>query len=59
MESPKPLTNDDGEVRELTEEDFARMVRFSALPAELQALLSEPRHLAPDAEKPESHEPAA
>jgi hypothetical protein len=59
MANPKPLTNDEGDVRELTEEDFARMVPFSELPAELQALLSEPKHLAPDVEKPETKEPAA
>jgi hypothetical protein len=46
------LTNEEGEVRELTEEDFARFVPFSALPAELQTLLSEPKHVTFDAETP-------
>ncbi len=41
MANRKPLTNDEGEVRELTEEDLAQFVLFSALPAELQKLLSE------------------
>jgi hypothetical protein len=36
MASRKPLTNDEGEVRELTEEDLAQFVPFSGLPAELQ-----------------------
>ncbi len=59
MANPKPLTNHDGEVRELTEEDFARAVPFSALPAELQASLSEPGGVAaPDADTT-SREPAA
>ena len=34
-----PLTDADGEVRELTEEDFARAVPFSELPASLRAKL--------------------
>lgn len=39
-----PLTNKDGEVRELTEEDFKRAVPFSSLPESLQATLaSRPR----------------
>jgi hypothetical protein len=53
------LTNDEGEVRELTEQDFARFVSFSALPAELQALLSEPKHVVPDAEPNSTEQPAA
>jgi hypothetical protein len=53
------LTNDDGEVRELTEQDFARFVPFSALPAELQTLLSSPKHVEPDAEATSTSEPAA
>jgi hypothetical protein len=45
------LTNDEGEVRELTEEDFSRAVPFSALPDELKELLrSTERTVAPDAE---------
>ncbi|MGD0731600.1 MAG: hypothetical protein ABR956_10055 [Terracidiphilus sp.] len=51
MASRKPLTNDEGEVRELTEEDFSRAVPFSALPDELKELLrSTERTVAPDAE---------
>jgi len=34
-----PLTNADGEVRELTEEDFKNAVPFSALPELLQTTL--------------------
>jgi len=59
MANPKPLTNEEGEVRELTEEDFARAVPFSALPAELQKLLSEPKVIVPDAETPSTRKPAA
>ena len=59
MANPKPLTNEEGEVRELTEEDFARAVPFSALPAELQTLLCEPKHVTPDAEAPPTRQPAA
>jgi hypothetical protein len=51
MANPKPLTNDEGEVRELTEADFARAVPFSALPDELRELLGSPeRTVVPDAE---------
>jgi hypothetical protein len=59
MANRKPLTNDDGEVRELTEEDLALFVPFSALPAELQKLLSEEKHIKPDAEAPSTRQPAA
>jgi hypothetical protein len=59
MANPRPLTNAEGEVRELNEEDFARFVPFSALPAELQTLLSEPKHVSPDAEIPALSQPAA
>jgi hypothetical protein len=59
MGSHKPLTNDEGEVRELTGEDLAQFVPFSALPAELQALLNEEKHVAPDAETPSTRQPAA
>jgi uncharacterized protein (DUF4415 family) len=37
---PKPLIDDEGEVRELTSEDFKRTVPFSALPLSLQKTLS-------------------
>jgi hypothetical protein len=59
MENPRPLTNDEGEVRELTEEDFARFVPFSALPAELQTLLSSQKHVTLDAETLTERQPAA
>ena len=42
MSGRKPLTGDDGEVRELTAEDFARAAPFSALPEGLKSLLSSP-----------------
>lgn len=35
----KPLTDAEGEVRELQDEDFARMKRFDELPKEMQAKL--------------------
>jgi hypothetical protein len=51
MANPKPLTNCEGDVRELTKEDFARAVPFSALPEELKQVLSSPdRTVVPDAE---------
>ena len=50
MTSRKPLTNDEGEVRELTQEDFSRAVPFSALPDKLKELLRSPeRTVVPDA----------
>ena len=36
----RPLINDDGEVRELTSEDFKHAVPFSQLPLSLQKKLS-------------------
>ena len=39
MTNRKPLTNADGEVRELTEADFKAAQPFSSLPASLQAKL--------------------
>jgi hypothetical protein len=59
MANRKPLTDEEGEVRELTEEDLAQFAPLSALPAELQALLSEEKHVVPDAEKPSKRQPAA
>ena len=59
MANRKPLTNDEGEVRELPEEDFAQFVPFSALPAELQALLPEEKRVVPDAETSATRQPAA
>lgn len=40
MGNRKPLTDAEGEVRELTAEDFREMVPFSALPASLQDKLN-------------------
>lgn len=39
MRKRKPLTDKDGEVRELTAKDFAEFVTFSELPKSLQATL--------------------
>jgi uncharacterized protein (DUF4415 family) len=39
MANRLPLTDADGEVRELTEEDFQQAVPFSALPESLRAKL--------------------
>ncbi len=51
MASRKPLTNEEGEVRELTSADFARAVPFSALPDKFKELLRSPeRTVVPDAE---------
>jgi hypothetical protein len=54
MKNPKPLTNSEGEVCELTEEDFQRGMNFSELPKNLQiklkkteANLSHSTHLQP------------
>lgn len=53
MANRKPLTDGDGEVRELTREDFDRGVPFSALPESLQAKLRKPRgpQIAPKKER--------
>jgi uncharacterized protein (DUF4415 family) len=40
MASRKPLTNDEGEVRELTEKDFHHFVPFSDLPEAERVMLS-------------------
>lgn len=58
MKKPDPELIDD-ENPEWTDEDFAKAVPFSSLPAELQALLSEPKHVSPDAETPDTEQPAA
>ena len=39
MANRKPLTDDEGEVRELTEEDFAHAIPFSQLPKSMQSKL--------------------
>ena len=43
MTTRMPLTDKNGEVRELTPKDLAMGVPFSALPASLQAKLRKPR----------------
>jgi hypothetical protein len=58
MQRPNPELIDD-ENPEWTDEMFAKAIPFSALPAELQALLSEPKHVKPDAETPATSQPAA
>ena len=51
MASRKPLTNGEGEVRELTQEVFADALPFSALPDGLKELLRSPeRTVVPNAE---------
>ena len=59
MANRKPLTDEEGEVRELTEQDLAQFIPFSALPAELQKLLSEEKRVRPDAKTPSKRQPAA
>jgi hypothetical protein len=57
MPHKKPLTDDDDNP-EWTAEDFARAVPSSGLPAELQAILSDPRRVVvPEAAAPESKRP--
>jgi hypothetical protein len=58
MQRPNPELIDD-ENPEWTDEMFAKAVPFSALPLELQALLSEPKHVVPDAEPSTTEQPAA
>ena len=58
MKRPDPELIDD-QNPEWTEVDFAKALPFSALPAELQDLLSSPKHIKPDAEAPPTRQPAA
>jgi hypothetical protein len=58
MEFPNPELIDE-ENPEWTEDDFARAVPFSALPAELQQLLSSEKRVVPDAEIAAKHQSAA
>lgn len=39
MKEREPLTDEEGEVRELLDEDFARMKRFDELPEDMQRTL--------------------
>lgn len=57
MKPDPELLDDDNP--ELTEADFARMVPFSALPEDLQQLLSSPKHVVADRNPNSSEEPAA
>jgi hypothetical protein len=59
MANRKPLTNDDGEVRELMEKDFAELKPFTALPAELQKLLQESKQITPEATSTPNKQSAA
>jgi len=43
MTKREPLTDEEGEVRELLDEDFARLKRFDHLPAGMQAKLRKGR----------------
>lgn len=58
MKKPNPELIDD-ENPEWTDQDFASAVPFSALPAELQELLSSPKHVSAHADPSSSEEPAA
>ena len=58
MQTPDPELIDD-ENPEWTDEMFAKAIPFSALPAELQVLLSEEKHVSLDAETPSTEQPAA
>jgi hypothetical protein len=58
MNIPNPELIDD-ENPEWTDEDFARAVPFSALPVELQQLLSSEKRVVPDAEMAAKHQSAA
>lgn len=57
MKPDPELLDDDNP--ELTDADFARMVPFTALPEELQRLLSSPKRIVPDRHPGSSEEPAA
>lgn len=57
MKPDPELLDDDNP--ELTDADFARMVPFTALPEELQRLLSSPKSIVPDRHPGSSEEPAA
>ena len=58
MQRPNPELIDD-ENPEWTDETFAKAVPFSALPKELQTLLSEEKHVATEAEPSAKNQPAA
>jgi hypothetical protein len=58
MRKPNPELIDD-ENPEWTDEDFAKAVPFSGLPIEMQKLLSEEKHVKPDAQPPSARHPDA
>jgi hypothetical protein len=58
MKAPNPELID-GENPEWTDDMFAKAIPFSALPADQQKLLSEKKHVVPDAKKPSKRQPAA
>jgi hypothetical protein len=58
MKAPEPEMIDD-ENPEWTDEDFARAIPFSALPAKLQRLLSSEKRVVPDSEMAAKHHSTA
>jgi len=60
MAKQRPLTNDEGEVREPTSDDFARAVPFSASADDLKESLRSPqRTVMPDAQPKKGKRTAA
>jgi hypothetical protein len=60
MANPKPLTDDSGEVRELTGEDLSKAVPLSELPDRLKELLASPeRTVLPEADRKKGKRTAA
>jgi hypothetical protein len=59
MAKQETLTNSDGEVRELTENDFSKFAPFTELPADLQRVLNSPKQIVPDSNEVSSKQPAA
>lgn len=58
MPAPDPELIDD-ENPEWTEQDFATAIPFSALPGELQKLLTEEKHVRPETKSSAKRQPAA
>jgi hypothetical protein len=54
IRTSKPLTDESGEVRELTREDFKHMVPFSALPESLKATLRKAEKIVDNIDFPNS-----
>jgi hypothetical protein len=59
MADSRPLTNEDGEVRELTANDLDQFVPFAALPNELRQLLTSDKRVTRDPIPSATQEPAA